>query len=409
MKIWTGTLIGGLLAVAALAAVPACSGSGGTSTAVAPVPTASPSPSPTPVSSRSPGATPTPTPTPGPSTRPATPTPTPTATPRPATPTPTPTATPTPILGATLPPLSIFVANSGTGGITIYAPNPVGTLNETPIAQIYGDNTLMSDPNGVAVDAQGRIYVANTTGGTGNGSVTVYAANPHGSVDEAPIATIVGDNTGLNLPRSIALDASGRIYVTTGLYSIVVFAANPSGTINEVPLATITGTNTGLNQPFGIGVDAAGNIYTANTVSNSVTEYSANPTGTLNEAPISAITGTNTGLDSPVGLTLDSSGKIYVTNDPSSGTSVTVYPAHPSGTLNEAPIARLTGAATDLPNPDAIAIDPSGKIYVANGDFSGTGGGIAVFAAGASGNQAPIGWITGPNTQMDNAAGIAVH
>ena len=53
----------------------------------------------------------------------------------------------------------------------------------------------------------------------------------------------------------LLLDASGRIYVTdASTASILVYAANPSGTLNEAPSATITGNATTLLAPYGIYV-----------------------------------------------------------------------------------------------------------------------------------------------------------
>jgi len=59
-----------------------------------------------------------------------------------------------------------------------------------------------ASPEGVAVDASGKIYVANAGRGS---SITVYAANPSGTLNEAPLATITGTNTGLNVASGIAV------------------------------------------------------------------------------------------------------------------------------------------------------------------------------------------------------------
>jgi hypothetical protein len=42
--------------------------------------------------------------------------------------------------------------------------------------------------------------------------ITVYAKRSNGNV--TPFATIGGSNTGLNFPECIALDSSGKTYVT---------------------------------------------------------------------------------------------------------------------------------------------------------------------------------------------------
>jgi sugar lactone lactonase YvrE len=372
-----------------------CSGSGGSAN-VGPSVRVTPSPSPS--GSVTPGPSPTPTPHPS------------------ATPSPTPTPTPT---SSSLASGSIYVADSGDSNITIYAPNPIGAVNELPTAQINGVNTGLNGPSGVAVDAFGRIYVANKLGGSGSGSITVYAANPSGTVNATPLATITGAGTGLSGPTAIALDASGKIYVANSGNAVTVYAANPSGTLNEAPLATITGVDTQIASPYGIAVDAAGTIYLANELGGfnlglggSVTTYAANPSGTLDEVPVGEILGSNTALNSPLGVAVDASGKIYVANLLPSGSSVTVYAANPSGILNEAPLATIAGGATELGTSAGIALDSSGRIYVSNQyGQSNNSGAITVFAANPSGtlNEAPLGAITGSNSRLYDSAGLAVH
>jgi sugar lactone lactonase YvrE len=291
----------------------------------------------------------------------------------------------------------------------VYPPNPIGTLNETPLAMITGSNTGLNGGEGVAVDPSGKIYVANDYY---PGSVTVYAANPSGTLNVSPVATITGQDTELDDPYGVALDASGRIYITNPSgnpsdSSITVYAANPSGTLNEAPVATISGSNTGLYLPYGVALDSSGRIYAGNT-DGTITVYAANPLGTLNEAPVATITG-NAGLGAVLGIALDRSGNIYATNNYSStngpvAPAVTVYAANPSGTLNETPLATITGSNTGLNLPGGIAVDAAGKIYVGNT------GSITVYAANPRGtvNEVPLATITGSNT-TGGAAGIAIH
>jgi hypothetical protein len=166
-------------------------------------------------------------------------------------------------------------------------------------------NTVGFAFTAVALDAARQIYVANPFPAANTpAEAAVFAANPSGVTSAGPVATIVGSATGQDNPYGIALDASGRIYVANyGLYapgvpSITVYAANPSGTLNEAPLATIVGASTGLVNPTSVAIDASGRIYVGNSGA-SITVYAANPNGTLNEAPIATISGNNTGLTSP--------------------------------------------------------------------------------------------------------------
>jgi hypothetical protein len=132
--------------------------------------------------------------------------------------------------------------------VTVYPANPSGTLNEAPTATINvgvvdGGVTLY----GVGVDASGKIYVATP------GSIFVYAANPVGAVT-TPIATIAGSNTELAEIHNFAFDAAGRIYVTDNVHGILIFPPSPTGTLNEAPVANIPrNATTGLFYPGASG------------------------------------------------------------------------------------------------------------------------------------------------------------
>ena len=321
----------------------------------------------------------------------------------------------------------IYVTNSITNSILVYAPSPNGTLNEAPIATIAGNNTGLQSPQGIAVDASGRIYVANDVPNSGlqggdpgiliaGGYITVYAANPHGVLNEAPLATLTPAvaTSGVlpGFPAAVAIDASGKIYLATGDFgaggggTVAVYAANPSGTFTGTPLGTV---NTVGFSFTGVAVDAATKIYAASPFAQanappSITVW-ANPTGTVNATPLATIAGSNTGLDAPFGVALDTSGKIYVANISQNSTpSITVYAANPSGTLNVAPLAKIAGASTGLNGPTSVAVDASGLIYVGN-----SAGSITVYAANPNGtlNEAPIATITGSNTGLSTAGGQA--
>jgi hypothetical protein len=75
------------------------------------------------------------------------------------------------------------------------------------------------------------------------------------------------------------------------------------------------------------------------------------------------IIGSSTGLSRPEAIALDSSGKVYVANGGSShgGTdSITIYPSGSNG--NVTPTALIVGTATGLNLPVGIALDPNGNV-----------------------------------------------
>ncbi len=78
------------------------------------------------------------------------------------------------------------------------------------VRRISGPATGLAEPDGIAIDTAGRVYVANP----GNASVTVYAPSPLGNVP--PIRTIAGRATRLHVPRALAVDDDGTVYVLDG-------------------------------------------------------------------------------------------------------------------------------------------------------------------------------------------------
>ena len=308
------------------------------------------------------------------------------------------------------------------GNVTVYPPLAgTGILNEAPVATIAGSKTLLDDPAGVAVDSDGNLYVANAQGNPFSakkniekGSVTVYRAGSNGNV--APIATISGSRTGLSYPLAIALDSSGKIFVTntyTGNTrgsppnsSITVYAAGSNG--NAPPIAVIAGENTGLDYPQGIALDSSGNLYVEGFVSgvgSSVNVYPAGSSG--NVSPAASIVGADTELDLPIGVALDSGGNIYVSNGfggPTQRGSVTVYRAGSSG--DAIPINVITSNYTGINFARSIAVDSSANIYVAN-DFV-FGGSIDIYPAGSYAAGPPVATIAGDNTELSGPFGVAL-
>jgi sugar lactone lactonase YvrE len=300
------------------------------------------------------------------------------------------------------PQTAIFVANGND--VTAY---PVGSKGDVPPSAVTTD---MASPNGIARDSAGRIYVANSATNT----ITVYAANAGGNV--SPIAVIGGSNTRLADPIGVALDATNRIYVLNGTASSVnIYAPLDAGIgiVNEAPIATIAGSKTHLLSPADIAVTGGGEIYIANRLGGPskprryapgvVTVYSAGSNG--NVAPTATISGLATGLVDPLGITLDSENNIYVANA-SGGTSgkksvawdssIVTYPAGSTGDVGF--VETINGLATGINYPDGIALDSSGNMYTEG--TSAAGDGISIFAAGSYGNVAPTTTIVGADTGL---------
>src|SRR5437667_153373 len=305
--------------------------------------------------------------------------------------------------GPSVPPggKALYVVNSGANSVAAYAPGASGDAAPTDV--IHGGRNLgLNGPRGIALDAAGNIYVANY----GVGTVTVYA--PGASGNAAPTARIGGSNTDLSYPVGIALDTTGRIYVANASTNdnITIYAPAASG--NATPIDTIAGSNTGLNAGGALALDSAGNLYVANYYGSSITVYAPGASG--NATPSTTIAGSNAGLSWPWGIARDAADNLYVVNSWSSigSTSITVYAAGASG--NVAPIATIGGSSstdnTGLNYPVGIARDGAGRLYVTNPGPNT----VTVFAAGATGNATPATTIStiSPANQTGYPTGIAL-
>lgn len=143
-----------------------------------------------------------------------------------------------------------------------------GSLNEAPTATIAGPNTgLIGAQGGITLDSGGNMYVPNCVvgcNGSSNDTITVYPplGSSTGTLDETPTATITGPTTGLGAPVGVVLDADGNFYVTNdGSYpnnigAVTVYRplGSKKGTLDEAPIARIVGSKTLLAAPHGIAI-----------------------------------------------------------------------------------------------------------------------------------------------------------
>ena len=168
-----------------------------------------------------------------------------------------------------------------------------------------------------------------------------------------------GSYGGPSDPNMVALDAAGNVYVTD-LTNYAVGKMAPNGT-----LLTIWGSKGAgqgqFNNPVGISTDSTGNVYVTDSVNNNVQKFSNN--GTLLASWNSNGNGTLNGrLSAPQGVAVNASGYVYVVD--SGHQRVGVF----QNNGNFVKYFRL-GLPGNFTMPFGIAIDPQGFVYVDDASF----------------------------------------
>ncbi|MCX7546893.1 IPT/TIG domain-containing protein [Xanthomarina sp. F1114] len=281
-------------------------------------------------------------------------------------------------------PRGITIDNAGnfyitdTGNHKIRKINPNGTVS-TIAGSIEGDadgtgtNAQFNAPEGIAIDSQGNLYIADRDNNkirkiTPNGAVTTLAGNTAGYADGT------GADAQFYGPTGITVDNQDNLYVAdnnnnkirkvtqNGVVSTV--AGNNSGDTDG------TGTNAQFNGPQEITADSQGNLYIADSGNHKIRKINSS-------GEVSTIAGSiegnadGTGIDAqfatPLGITLDSQGNLYIADSYNhrirkitpSGLVSTIAGSSPGYTDG-------TGASAQFYFPLKIIIDSQDNLYVSD-------------------------------------------
>ena len=201
----------------------------------------------------------------------------------------------------------------------------------------------LRQPNGVAVDQSGNLYVITNSGDGSMHSSTVVREMPLPSGSYAPVHAISGTYP----QRVVAVDGSGNIFVAgAGMY---IYKETPKlhGTYAESSLGGSMGSQCGL------ALDGAGNVYTSDCNHNKLYKEILSTNGSYTQLEI------NTTMKGPAGLAVDGDGVIYV----AALEDKKVYKETPSGDGYTESTLDVTFDA-----PQGLALDGAGNVYVS--DFS---------------------------------------
>jgi sugar lactone lactonase YvrE len=303
---------------------------------------------------------------------------------------------------------TVFVSNTGAnevaalqaGTTTIIAGNLAGSGE-------HGDGgsataATLYHPGGLAADAQGDVFIADSADNvvrevTPNGNIRLIAGTgTAGRRGHRHLAT----RTELDYPEGVAVNAQGDVFIAD-TYNNRVVEVTPQGLILKIVGTGTAGyagdngpaTKAELNEPTGVAVDALGNLYIADASNNVIRRVDAT-TGIITTVAgdyaadkasggLGGFSGdggpaTSAQLNDPQGVAVDGAGDLFIADTFDNA----IREVTPGGTISTVVNSASAGGGTPpsgsetsnvaptlskLNTPYAVAIDPSTDVlYIAD-------------------------------------------
>jgi sugar lactone lactonase YvrE len=311
-----------------------------------------------------------------------------------------------PATGAILSPYAVAVDTAGNIYIADGNGNDIRRVSAATgnIATVAGNGTLgysgdgglainaeLKDPSGIALDAAGNIYIADSenavirkvtaatgiiTTVAGGGSCGSSYCGDGGLATSARFASTAG----------VALDASGNIYISDNNSNVIREVKASTGIIGTVAGNGNRGysgdggiaTSSMLSEPEGVALDVAGNLYIADWGNNVIRKVTA-ATGIISTVAGNGKYGfsgdggpaTSAELWDTSGIALDGLGNLYIAD---LGNNVIRKVAAATGIIGTVAGNGYQGYSGDggsaanatLYRPGGVALDPDSNLYIAD-------------------------------------------
>jgi sugar lactone lactonase YvrE len=259
----------------------------------------------------------------------------------------------------------------------------VSVLAGVPSGQGYRDGPAslarFSYPSGVAVDAFGNLYVADSRNNTirkiSSRGVVRTLAGRTGYIGSGDGPGFLARFSG---PNGVAVDRNGNVFVSDA-NNQTIRRIKADGTVStlagkagEMGSADGTAVDARFSGPAGLALDASGNVYVADTYNSTIRKIT--PEGIVSTyAGAAGEFGSNDGtladahFNGPTGVALDQAGNMYVTDN----WSCTIRKITSSGVVSTLAgswwgYADGNGTEAQFAGPNALAVDGSGNVFVAD-------------------------------------------
>ncbi len=287
-------------------------------------------------------------------------------------------------------------AIDGSGNVYVTDFGEGSLRRVTPAGVVTTVVSGLSSPLYVAVTSSGNLYVtASTVVKVSSGVASAFAGTTSTAfADGAPnVSTFSGGG-------QLAFDSSNTLYVTDNNRLRKITTAGVVSTLAGSGAASSvdgSGTAASFNSPQGVVVDGSGNVFVSDsagyvirkvTAAGVVTTFAGSGTSGSNDA-----TGTAATFTAPRGLALDGTGKLYVADHVTirkitSTAVVTTLAGSTAGLVNN------TGTAAKFRAVYGVTVDGSGNLYIGDSTNDAirkvTSAGVVTTLAGGSGSSGRV-------------------
>ncbi|MCA1814882.1 MAG: gluconolaconase [Acidobacteria bacterium] len=270
---------------------------------------------------------------------------------------------------------NVFVSDGGASN-RIRMVTPQGAVStvaggEENFDDGAGASAAFNTPSGLALDADGNLYVADT----GNNRIRKVAR-------DGAVTTVAGDGAAgfrdgraaeaeFDAPVGVAVDKSGNVFVAD-TYNDRIRVVSTQGDVKTLAGGNAPGYADGdassarLDTPTGIAVAANGDLFVADTGNNRLRKIA--PTGQVSTLNLRAPDGTPVELFTLVGLAVTHDGFLYVTEQ-NRGRVWQIAPDATARLVAGAGAGFADGAGqttSRFDQPAGVAVDRAGSLYVAD-------------------------------------------